>query len=122
VLGESVDGVTLFNGSAKESLTAIFKLKDGASHARSSAAAKAASVTNLPDFKRFAKTQYATGLNNTSGKPRCDTAAFKPSGTSLWARLYLPAAAVDSPGVVKELNSKGEAAFVAEAGDKARAW
>jgi hypothetical protein len=29
---------------------------------------------------------------------------------------------VDSPGVVKELNSKGEAAFVAEAGDKARVW
>jgi hypothetical protein len=32
------------------------------------------------------------------------------------------AAAVDSSGVVKELNSKGEAAFVAEAGDKARVW
>jgi hypothetical protein len=29
---------------------------------------------------------------------------------------------VDSPGVMKELHDKGEAAFVAEAGDKARVW
>jgi hypothetical protein len=29
---------------------------------------------------------------------------------------------VDLSGVVKELHSKGEAAFVAEAGDKARVW
>jgi len=80
------------------------------------------SVTDLSAFKRYVKTQCATGLNNTNGKPRCDAAARKAIGNGLWARIRLLAAAVDSPGAVKELHAKGEAAFVAEAGDKARVW
>jgi hypothetical protein len=46
------------------------------------------SVTDLPDIKRFVKTQYATGLNNTNGKPRCDAAARKAIGSGLWARIF----------------------------------
>ena len=64
--GESVDGVMLLSGYDKESLTAICKLKDHASRARSSAVVKAVSVTDLPDFKHLIKTQCAIGLNNTS--------------------------------------------------------
>ena len=79
-------------------------------------------MTDLPGFKRFAKTQCAIGLNKTNGKPRCDAAAMKAIGNGLWARICLLAEAVDSPGVEKELHAKGEAAFVAEAGDKARVW
>jgi hypothetical protein len=79
-------------------------------------------VTDLSDLRRYVKTQYATGLNNTNGKPRCDAAARKAIGNGLWARICLLAAAVDSPGVEKDLRAKGEAAFVAEAGDKARVW
>jgi hypothetical protein len=120
--GESADGLMLFNGYDRESLTAICKLKDSASRARSSAVAKAASVIDLSDFKRFVKAQCATGLSNTNDKPRCDAAARKAIGNGLWARLFLLAAAMDSSGVVKELHFKGEAAFVAEAGDKARVW
>jgi hypothetical protein len=37
-------------------------------------------VTDLSDSKRFVKTQYAIGLNNTNGKPRCDAAARKAIG------------------------------------------
>jgi hypothetical protein len=77
-------------------------------------------MTDLSDFKRFVKTMYTLGLSNTSGKPRCDSSARKANGNGLWAGLFLFAAAVSSSGVVKELYSKGEAAFVAEAGDKAR--
>jgi hypothetical protein len=80
------------------------------------------SVTDPSYFKRYIKTQYAIGLNNTNGKPRCDAAAKKAIGNGLWARICLLAEAVDSPGVEKELHAKGEAAFVAEAGDKARVW
>jgi hypothetical protein len=80
------------------------------------------SVTDLSDFKRYVKTQYTIGLNNTNGKPRCDAAARKAIGNGLWARICLLAAAVDSSGVVKDLHAKGETAFVAEAGDKARVW
>jgi hypothetical protein len=47
--------VILRNGNDKEPLTAICKLKGGASRARSSAAVKAVSVTDLSDFKRFVK-------------------------------------------------------------------
>jgi hypothetical protein len=35
-------------------------------------------VTDLPNFKRFVKTQFASGLSNTNGKSRCDAAARKP--------------------------------------------
>jgi hypothetical protein len=101
---------------------AICKLKGDSSRAHSPAAAKAVSVTGLSDFKRYVKTQYAVGLSNTNGKPRCDAAARKAIGNGLWAQICLLDAAVDSPGVVKELRAKGEAAFVAEAGDKARVW
>jgi predicted Zn-dependent protease len=118
--GESADGLMLLNSNDRESLTAICELKDDASRADSSAAVKAASVTDLSDLKRFVKTQYATGLNNTNGKPRCDAAARKAIGNGLWAHFYLLAAAVDLSGVVKELRPPSEAAFVAEAGDKAR--
>ena len=45
----------LRNGNDKEPLTAICKLKGGASRARFSAAVKAVSVTGLSDFKRFVK-------------------------------------------------------------------
>jgi hypothetical protein len=106
----------------QETLTAICKLKDDASRARPSAAVKAVSVTDLPDFKRFVKTKYATGLNSTNDKPRCDAAARKAIRNGLWARIRLLSAAVDPTGLVKKLHSKGEAAFVAEAGDKARVW
>ena len=61
-------------------------------------------------------------LNTTNGKPRCDAAAMKAIENGLWNRLCLLAAAVDSPGVVKELHAKGEAAFVAEADEKVRVW
>jgi hypothetical protein len=91
-LGESADVVMLLNGYDKEFLASIFKLKDDASRARSSAAIRAVLVTDLPDFKRFVKTQYATGLNNTNGKPRCDAAAKKAIGNGLWARFCLLAA------------------------------
>ena len=53
--GESVDGLMRLNGNDKDNLTDICKLKDDASRARSSAAVKAVSVTDLPDFKRFVK-------------------------------------------------------------------
>jgi|AntAceMinimDraft_5_1070358.scaffolds.fasta_scaffold94693_2 hypothetical protein len=53
--GESVGGLVLLSGNDKETLTAISKLKDYASRARSSAAVKAVSVTDLSDFKLFAK-------------------------------------------------------------------
>jgi hypothetical protein len=79
-------------------------------------------VSDLFDFKRFVKTQYAIGPNNNNGKNRCDAAAKKAIGNGLWACLCLLAAAVDLSGVVKELYFEGEAAFVAEAGDKARLW
>ena len=120
--GESFDGAVLLNGNDKETLTAIRKLQDNASRARSSAAVKAVSVTDLSDFKRFVKTQYAAGFNNTNGKPRCDAAARKAIGNGLWAHIFLLAAAVYSSGVVKKLNSKGDGAFVAEAGNKAPEW
>jgi hypothetical protein len=55
-------------------------------------------VTDLSDSKRFVKTQYAIGLNNTNGKPRCDAAARKAIGNGFWARICLLAAAVDSSG------------------------
>ena len=53
--GESASGSMVLNGNDKETLTAICKLKDDASRARSSAAVKAVSVTDLSDFKRFVK-------------------------------------------------------------------
>ena len=46
-------------------------------------------MTDLSDSKRFVKTQYAIGLNNTNGKPRCDAAARRAIGNGLWARLCL---------------------------------
>jgi hypothetical protein len=58
------------SGYDKESLTAICKLKDDASRARSSAAATPVSVTDLSDFKRYVKIQYAIWLYTTNGKPR----------------------------------------------------
>jgi hypothetical protein len=118
--GDSVDGVMILSGYDKKSLVAICKLRDSASRARSPAAVRAVSVTGLSDFKRFVKIQYAIGPNNTNGKPRCDAAARKAVENGLWARICLLAAAVGSSGAVKELHAKGEAAFVAEAGDKAR--
>jgi hypothetical protein len=54
--------------------------------------------------------------------PCCVAAARKAIGNGLWACLCLLAAAVGATGVVKELHFRGEAAFVAEAGDKARVW
>jgi hypothetical protein len=80
------------------------------------------SVTGLTDFKRFVKTQCATGLSNTNGKPRCDAAARKAIENGFWARICLLAPAVDSAGVVKELRAKGESTFVEKADDKARVW
>jgi hypothetical protein len=103
--GKSLDGVVLLNGYDKESLTANCKLKDHASRARSPAVVKVVPVTDLFDFKHFAKIQYAIGLNNTNGKPRCDAAARKAIENGLWARICLLAAAVDSSGVVKELHA-----------------
>jgi hypothetical protein len=103
LMGESVDGVMLLNGSGKETLAAIFKPKDSASRARSSAAVKAVSVTDLPDFKRFVKTQEGRRKRPLSSPlPRC-------RGCGLIGRY-------------KKLHAKGEAAFVAEAGDKARVF
>jgi hypothetical protein len=80
--GESADGVMPLSGYDKEPMTAICKLKDDASRARCSAATKAVSVTDLSDFKRFVKIQYAIGLYTTNGKPRCDAAARRPSETA----------------------------------------
>jgi hypothetical protein len=68
--------------------------------------------------KLAAETQYAIGLSTTNGEPRCDAAARMAIGKGLWARLCLLAAAVGSSGVVNGLYSKGEAAFVAKAGEK----
>jgi hypothetical protein len=90
--GETADGMMLLSGSDKETLTAICELKDDAPRARSSAAVKAVSVTDLSDFKCFVKTQYANGLTATNGKPRFDAAARKAIGNGLWARLCLLAA------------------------------
>ena len=56
-------------------------------------------MTDLSDFKRYVKTQYTIGLNNTNGKPRCDAATRRAIGNGLWARICLLAAAVDSPGI-----------------------
>jgi hypothetical protein len=50
LVGESADGAMPLNGNDKETVTAICKLKDDASRARSSAAVKAVSVTGLSDF------------------------------------------------------------------------
>jgi hypothetical protein len=115
--GEYVDGAMLLNGNGKFSLAAICKHKDYASRARSSAAIKAALLTDLSDFKRSIETQY-----NTNDKPCCAAAARKAIGNGLWTCLCLLAAAVGATGVMTELYFKGEATFVAEAGDKARVW
>jgi len=48
--GESLDGVMLLNGYDKETLAAICKRKGNASRARSSAAVKAVSLTDLSGF------------------------------------------------------------------------
>jgi hypothetical protein len=89
--GESLDGAMLLSGYDKESLTATCKLKDHALCARSSTAVKAVSVTDLSGFLRYVKTQYAIGLNNTNGKPRCDAAAGSPSeAASGLAFAFLP--------------------------------
>ena len=48
--GESVDGLMRLNGNDKDTLTDICKLKDDASRARSSAAVKAVSLTDLSGF------------------------------------------------------------------------
>jgi hypothetical protein len=106
--GESVDGVMLLNGYDKESPTCHDRhlQAQGQRFASSfSAAVKAVSVTDLSDFKRYVKTQYAIRLDNTNGKPRCDAAARKAIGNGIWARISLLAAAVDSPGVVKEVHA-----------------
>ena len=69
--GEPAEKLMLFNGNTKDGLVAIGPLKDSASRARSSAAApKGASVTSLPDYKRYVKTQYTIALNKNGGK--CD--------------------------------------------------
>jgi hypothetical protein len=57
VAGESADGMMLLNGSDEETPAEICKLKEGASRTWSLAAVKVVSVTDLPDFKRFVKTQ-----------------------------------------------------------------
>jgi hypothetical protein len=81
--GKSADGMLLLNGNDKETMIAIYKLKNNASRARSSAAVKAVSVTDLSDFKRFVKTQYAIGFNTTNGKPRYNAAMRKAIGNGL---------------------------------------
>jgi DNA polymerase II small subunit/DNA polymerase delta subunit B len=48
--GKSADGMLLLNGNDKETMIAIYKLKNNASRARSSAAVKAVSVTDLSGF------------------------------------------------------------------------
>ena len=66
--GKSADGMLLLNGNDKETMIAIYKLKNNASRARSSAAVKAVSVT---------------GLSDSSVSPRPRSAI----GNGLWARL-----------------------------------
>jgi hypothetical protein len=120
--GERADGAVLLNGNDDPDR----HLKaQGRRFARSFFGGGQGGVGDWPVrffFKPYVKTRYAIGLNNTNGKPRCDAATRRAIGNGLWARTCLLAAVVDSTGVVKELHAKGEAAFVAEAGDKARVW
>ena len=58
----------LFNGKTKDGLVAIGTVKDSTSRACSSATApRGASVTSLPDFSRYVKTQYTIALNKNGG-------------------------------------------------------
>ena len=121
IAGEPAEKLMLFNGNTKDGLVAIGPLKDSASRARSSAAApKGASVTSLPDYKRYVKTQYTIALNKNGG--RCDKDARNAIGNGLWERVCVLAATEGASSVVKELHAKGKATFVEEAGDKARSW
>jgi hypothetical protein len=73
--GESASGSMVLNGNDKETLTAICKLKDDASRARSSAAVKAVSVADLYDFKR-ASSSSSTPSGSTP--PTASPAAMRP--------------------------------------------
>ena len=117
IAGEPAEKLMLFNGNTKDGLVAIGPLKDSASRARSSAAApKGASVTSLPDYKRYVKTQYTIALNKNGG--RCDKDARNAVGNGLWERVCVLAATEGASSVVKKLHAKGKATFVEEAGDK----
>ena len=107
IAGEPAEKLMLFNGNTKDGLVAIGPLKDSASRARSSAAApKGASVTSLPDYKRYVKTQYTIELNKNGG--RCDKDARNAIGNGLWERVCVLAATEGASGVVKELHAKGK--------------
>ena len=87
-----------------------------------SAGEKAASPSDLEEFKRILKTQLLINLNDTKGAPRCTKQVKKTIGTATWSRLCILFAAPGASGVVKELHAKGEAAFMAEVGAKAQMW
>jgi len=82
------------------------------------------SVTGLSDFYRFVKDLVRHRAHHHQRQAplrrgREEGHRKRPLGSFLFCLL---AAAVGSSGVVKELYAKGEAAFVAEASDKARVW
>ena len=95
----------LFNGKTKDGLVAIGPLKDSTSRARSSATApRGASVTSLPDLKRYVKTQ-------------CNAI-----GNGLWTCVCVLSATEGAVSPVKELHAQGEATFVKGGGDKVNWW
>ena len=105
IAGEPAEKLMLFNGNTKDGLVAIGPLKDSASRARSSAAApKGASVTSLPDYKRYVKTQYTIALNKNGG--RCDKDARNAIGNGLWERVCVLSATEGASSVAKELHAK----------------
>jgi hypothetical protein len=120
--GQPRDSVMRLNGQSKEKLRAISNFKDGGVRIRQPAGEKAASPSDLEDFKRILKTQLLINLNDTKGAPRCTKQVKKTIGTATWSRLCILFAAPGASGVVKELHAKGEAAFMAEVGAKAQMW
>lgn len=120
--GQPRDSVMRLNGQSKEKLRAISNFKDEGVRIRQPAGEKAASPSDLEEFKRILKTQLLINLNDTKGAPRCTKQVKKTIGTATWSRLCILFAAPGASGVVKELHAKGEAAFMAEVGAKAQMW
>ena len=120
--GQPRDSVMRLNGQSKEKLRAISNFKDGGVRIRKPAGEKAASPSDLEEFKRILKTQLLVNLNDTKGAPRCTKQVKKTIGTATWSRLCILFAAPGASGVVKELHTKGKAAFMAEVGAKTQMW
>jgi len=120
--GEPIEAVMNLGGMNKAKLNAIAAINSTAAPARLSVGPKAASPSDLEDYKLLVRTQFTIALNSTKGNPRCDESVKRAVGAGLWNRLCVRNAQVGASDVVKELHALGEGAFVKEAGRKASIW